>query len=693
MSPKNEFCAKGTVLKLTKYLPPVTLLTLALCPVFGAQPDQYAPMQEACEVGLIQRQFDIKPYFETYRQAIEITFADAESAQKAEIVVLPLYKGKKWAVSCRWDDNTPSNIRMAGLMDKHGIKGTFYMNGREQGYWGERYDYAGELDDIAGLLVASGNHTLGGHGDRHPSLGYLNRNRLWQEVMRVRIDREAQTDKPICSYAFSNMNWSNDIEGLEVTLDIAEALFRAGYYHNANSTYLKRSGVDMPAANLLPWDKATANQIEAKIAEFTADESLAEKNPNFTFSMHAAAISPESQWEKYDRLFEKYKGREDWWYCNQSEYGAYRLQYALSEFEKKLEGSKVSWQIKRPALLDLNDRIPMSLEVRGPAKESIAKVEVYGGRVEEFDGGQSYRFNLYHTDKLPQRIGWIANNDNHQKLADVDGDKEFDGVMGLLCLVGTKLKLQLANNGKEELRDVRITYRLPLAWDRGVQMRRIARIGAGTAYNDDVVLERAKGGFNYDVGIAFYAVQVDFIRGDNTGRLYLTTSVRSDARDASYPVGRFAFLGPIPDEKFSMEMADAAAKGQLKSLAVEGKDKVLEWESTEDYVDFLHVNALVAEKPAAEHNLQGKYLLETVVESAARQEVKTVVPARTLGIAAIYVNSERVHGDRFALGQGANNLLLVFGAPGRRAPMFGLASAQTGMTLQNVKYRLPNVSD
>jgi len=672
-------------LKLTKYLPLAALLISVLCPVFGARPDQYAPEQEAPEVGLIQRQPDIKPYFEPYRQTLEITFADAESSQKAEIVVLPLYNGKKWAVSCRWDDNTPSNIRMAKLMDKHGIKGTFYVNGREQGYWGERYDYTGELDDIAGLLVASGNHTLGGHGDRHPSLGYLNRNRLWQEVMRVRIDREAQTDKPICSYSFSNMNWSNDIEGLEVTLDIAEALFRAGYYHNANSIYLERSGVNMPAANLLPWDKANANRIEAKIAEFTADRSLAEKNPNFTFNMHAAAINPEFQWQKYDRLFEKYKGRQEWWYCNQSQYGAYRLQYEEGKVEKKRDGGKVTLEVTRPVLLDLNNNIPLSFEITEVPKERVQKVSADNGQVEPFDG-EYYCFNLYHSDKLPAKIGWIANDDNHQKVKETDVDKDFGGFKALLRLDGTKLNLELANGG-DELRDVRITYRLPLAWADGVEVRRKDKIAANASFSNEIMLKRAKSGFNYDVGVAFYAAQMDFICGDKAGRLYLTTSVRSNAEDADYPVGRFAFLGPIPDNEFSTEMAQAAAEGELESVAS------LKWQSTAEYTDFLHANALVAEKPAAEHNLQGKYLLRTIVESEKAQKVRTIVPARRWGISSIYVNGEPAGGDTFELKAGDNVLLLVFGARGKRAPMFALAAPETGMMLKDIKYRLPETAD
>jgi peptidoglycan/xylan/chitin deacetylase (PgdA/CDA1 family) len=674
-------------LKFTRFLT-LALLAVAFSPVFAARPDDYVIEKEPADVGLIHTQRDIKPYFQVYRQTVEIVFTDDEPAGKAQIAVLPLHNGKKWAVSCRWDDNTPSDIRMMELMDKDGMKGTFYVNGREQGYWGEKYDYDGRLDDIASLLVASGNHTLGGHGDRHPSLGYLNRNRLWQEVMRVRIDREAQTDEPICSYSFSNMNWSNDVEGLEVTLDIAEALYRAGYYHNANSTYLRRSGIEMPAANLLPWDKANASQIENKIAEFTTDESLARTNPNFTFNMHAAAINPEFQWQKYDRLFEKYKGRDEWWYCNQSEYGAYRLQYEATKVERRRVANKVSLELRRPALSDLNDEIPLSFEITAAPKESVQKVTADSGKVEPFDAGESYRFNLYHNHnkKLPEKIGWIANKDNHQKVKDTDVGKDFGGLKGVLYLDGTKLGLELVNGGNE-LRDIRVTYRLPLAWNDGVQVRHEDKIAANACLSDEITLKRAKTGFNYDIGVAFYAAQVDFTCADKAYRLYLTTSVRSDAEDTSYPVGRLAFLGPIPDNEFSTEMAQAAAKGELKSVGA------LKWQSTKEYTDFLHANALLAEKPAAEHNLQGKYLLRTIVESPEARQVQTIVGARRCGISAIYVNGAPAGGDRFELKAGDNNLLLVFGARGKRAPMFGLVTPETGMMLKDIKYRLPETAD
>ena len=299
------------------------------------------PAANQLAVKIDPRAKTMKPYFATYRQTFTIVFKDAASARAAKVKALGLYDGKEWAISCRWDDNSPSDIRMRDLMDKYGFKGTFYMNSRQQGYWGKSYGLVKNNKDVDRMLVASGRHTIGGHGARHPSLGVLSRNRIFEEAMRVRADRESTSDTPICSYSFSNMHWSNALEGVQISLDIAEALFRAGYYHNANARFLAQTGLQFPACWLLPWDGARMERWVAALKRFQGNESIRRDNPHLSFSMHAPAYGTEQKWNRLEEKFKNYCGRKEWWYCNHSEYAAYRLQFAHTKVETTVEGNRL----------------------------------------------------------------------------------------------------------------------------------------------------------------------------------------------------------------------------------------------------------------------------------------------------------------------------------------------------------------
>ena len=71
----------------------------------------------------------------------------------------------------------------------------------------------------------------------HPFITYVNRNRMFEEVARVRAEWEAEADTQVVSYAFSSSDFRNPFEGNVVHADVTHALERAGYYHIANGWY------------------------------------------------------------------------------------------------------------------------------------------------------------------------------------------------------------------------------------------------------------------------------------------------------------------------------------------------------------------------------------------------------------------------------------------------------------------------
>jgi len=628
---------------------------------------------------------------DTYTQRLQITFTDEASAEKAAVKICELYHGYQWAVGARWDDNSPTNIRMMRLMDKYGIRGTFYLNGREQSYWGPRFDYEGSNSDIDKILVASARHSIGGHGWRHPSLGYCNRNRIWTEIMRVRADREASSDTPLCSYSMSNMSWSNELEGKEPAGVIAEALLRAGFYHNANAKFTQAADVEMPASNLLPWDGASVERVSRQFEQYLQDERLRQENPNISFSMHAPAHQTEGMWKKLEQKFAKYTGRPNWWYCNQSQYAAYRMQFMLSKVKSRVEGRKLLIELTRPLLVELNDPVPITLELVGVTEDKVASVKVSGAQVERVDSREGLMFDVFHdTDMaLPGRIGWIHNLGVGMDKAIVGVD-EFEFMEGMLYARGDELSLGLKNMADEPLKDIRMVFRGPLMWQDGRKVVTKDDLEPGEDILVNVKIEDKREEFEYRCGVEFYAAQVDCVVNGKAIRGHFTTERDSGAEDAIYPVGRFAVAGPISKDVHSEKLAKQAAKaGAVKLQSPDGTE--IEWRSTKEMTDFLCCEGVYAKPPAAERMLKGYYLIKGIVSSDSKQSARFEPSGRRSGLVEIFVNGSPVSKDNFELRAGKNRLLLIYNADRKRALLLRLVSPKTGERLKNIRYSSPKL--
>jgi len=103
------------------------------------------------------------PYTEFIEQRITVRLRDG-SAAAASLEILPLYGGAEWAISSRWDDNIATDLKMRDVLEKHGYRGTFYLNGRDAPYYGPTYGLVepSESASIDRRLLPGGN-SIGGH--------------------------------------------------------------------------------------------------------------------------------------------------------------------------------------------------------------------------------------------------------------------------------------------------------------------------------------------------------------------------------------------------------------------------------------------------------------------------------------------------------------------------------------------------
>lgn len=599
------------------------------------------------------------PYTEFTEQKITVRLSDERAAADASLSILPLYGGAEWAISCRWDDNIHTDLKMRDVLEREGYRGTFYLNGRDAPYYGPTYGLI-EPSESAALdrrLLAGGN-SVGGHSWTHAYVPYCNRRRIFEETLRVRIDRESTTDTPIVSYAFSFTNKRNDLEGLSSRDDIVEALRRSGYHHVANGDFRRDHDPGFAISWLLPHD---GRPIDDAFAALLADPERKRTDPNITFNMHVWYTTPEA-WEKFEGQLRKYGRRPEWWYCNQNQYAAYRRQFRYSTLKVSKTGATLVAVLRRPKLLDLGDPVPLTIAVGGVSP--VRSVDLDGAAL-PVDAATA-RFHAPHppSEKLPSKIGWIEGQGT---------DPDFPALRAGLRVVDGALELTMDNSGSEPLEDVRILYRLPLEWAGGVVVRHPRPIPPGGSFQDRLALTRATVDAKYTSGSAFYAAQVDF----KDGRLHVTTHAADPGVDPSYPRNRFQVAGPIGDPDLHLERLPDVTNVVWRTIDP----------AKSDFLDVEVVPTSLSWRYGGTEPIW--YLARSIVQSERDVQAGIVVDRES--VRAVYVNGEAVAGPTAKLRKGDNRIVLASRIADKFRPenagAFFRLTDDAGRRLTTVRYR------
>lgn len=511
---------------------------------------------------------------ETYKQQVEIITRDEATARQASVEMAPLYNDYEWAVSSRWDDNNSEDVKMRDVLNRHGHRGTFYLNS----LWLDWPTTPTHVDSAFGRQLLEGGNSIGAHSLTHPLLSYCNRNRIFEETAGDRMVWEAATDAPVVSYSFSYCNFINPQEGLVVQAAIARALERGGFLDIANEPDWEALPSEMILSPIMPADGA---EIDSHVESALASDVFRLAHPNLTYSMHVWYRTPEA-WAKFEQQLDKYGHNPRWWYCNQNEYGAYRYQYEHTRLRVvSRQGKTIKVELERPVLLDLNDAVPLTLRVTGVPRGKIAGARCATAGVASASG--PLVFNLRHDrdQSLPVKIGMVLPNvQNRATLGPDDGDADFPGLTAQLHFADGRLVLALANEGDKPLTRVRVTYRLPLAWKEGVVRRHVRDLAPHSRREEVLVPTLASEDFKYTGGLHFFIAQLDFLRGAERGRLYTSCHAQPVVADRSYPQGGFLVLGPI--SKAQLDLGKIAAEIKAGHIATQPwvlpDDSRLEWQ-------------------------------------------------------------------------------------------------------------------
>jgi len=586
----------------------------------------------------------------TYEQQVRLEFRDAQAARQAQAAIEPLLGGRTWSVSCRWDDNNPADLKMRDVMTARGYKGTFFLNGISDWFGGE-----------TGRQLLQGGHSIGGHSLTHPFLSRLNPNRQFREVLAPRMQWEAAADVPINAYSFSFCDFRGFPDGDEDQRNIAAALHRAGYFHIANGWFNYTVDTDFGLSPLLPADGAP---IDDAAQGYLASDYQRGLHPHMSFSMHVWYDTPE-KWAAFERQLDAYGRRPDWWYCNQSEYAAYRWQFRHSAVREAVaRGSTLTLRLRRPVPAELNNAVPLTISFKGVAPDALVRASCDTADVElvRTPAGLG-AVNLGHdrARRLPEAIALVENLNNHPALSSRDSAAKFPGLAALLHLDGGRLQLDVQESGAP-LRDVTLIYRLPVAWKEGIVRRQVGDITE--RFHDELSPTRADDDYRRVCGPAFYAVQVDFTRDGRPCRLHASCFVPAPARDPSFPQGGFSVLGPVPEASLDEgALAEAVRTGRL-AQGIPGAPG-LQWRpEVAEAHDTISAEAVATVGDwSAVGDQASYYLLRSTVTCPEPHEAALLCEPASVHTA--FLNGEPTASAPFHMREGENDLVVVVLVKGR----------------------------
>ena len=264
------------------------------------------------------------------------------------------------AATMSFDDANVCDVRLVEIMTRHGIKGTFNLPGTA--FAEERQGGRISASDAEALYYPNG-HDVAIHGAQHMCLALAAPKDAIVEVIDTREFLEGFYSKIIRGMAYADRGFTSDT--------VKELLRMLGITY---ARVVATTGEFSLPADWLEWSmtcKANAKSRDELLDRFlSADVSknyVAKRDP-MLFSLWGHSFELPDQWDEFDAFCAKLGGREDVWYCTNTELYEYchaydclvfshdnRIVYNPTQIDVFFEGSCKEYTVKAGETLIIND--------------------------------------------------------------------------------------------------------------------------------------------------------------------------------------------------------------------------------------------------------------------------------------------------------------------------------------------------
>ncbi len=495
-----------------------------------------------------------------------------------QIQILPVFDGKDWAFTTRWDDNNPNALNMHKIMVETGIKGSFYLNatGRLM-----TADNAREL--------STGGCSIGGHSLHHYWMTTLNPNAIFTEVLLNRIQREAETNKPINSFAFPfGTYWDRNVPMAQP--DISDALVHSGYHHSVYSQFVKGShylpeNLFSTMNQIVPGDrKIKADKFRESIKTIL-DNPEKYKEIDYSISLGVHPWQSPEELQKLKNLIKEYAGRDDFWYCTQTEFAAYRL--SAKNTQIMTNNSKVgTFSITRPVIDCTGDDVSLSLAIAGKKPN---KITLDGQNLDVSElSNELWLVNLPYTQNqvMPKHIEWL--DFNEQQSDQLLESVENPGLSyGLKQTSSGDYEVTVSNKTKFTIPTVNLILRKPLFYTEGLDQGQITQLRPGEVKTLTFNPGGIRDGIRYRQGKSIVAAELSITVEYVPSRVYLTLEINDpkahDIQKEKMIRDYIAVAGPVDPKMFDFNTFIPLSNVEA-DLKTGSDDVLLQWSRADEFV-------------------------------------------------------------------------------------------------------------
>ena len=458
--------------------------------------------------------------YPSYEQTVIAEFASPAEASAATCEIAPLPDDARLAFSCRWDDTDPRHESKGRMMNRAGVKGSFYFVGKS----GNPFFSAG-----ARMLMAMG-HAIGNHTLDHPHMMTINANAGFRQIAANRVLLETTIQHPVTSYV-SPFGWQQDPLNPDRARILAEALVASGHFVSEDGR-MPWSGLP---DRVWMWTNRfgaddTHPQRQLFVDGFTRRRVAALANrdvPRVTLGTHswcdARGEVEQESWLK------EFFHPEDGVQMNDWEYGAYRYQFLHGGVVKTgSDGVRATFKVKRYAAAYVGDPIALSL------KFSAVPVRVGGAGLDLVRASRG-------TWTLPQ-------NREGALLPEISLTK--DGTLEVIPDESSaRLTLRFRNRMGADLRNLYLAAALPPKWSVRRVSADCAKLAADGVFERTFDMGTVRD--DYASGEAYYPASVDFVRDDRPFRLWAERLMPRVEIPASAPAKAAQVWGPDRASRFA----------------------------------------------------------------------------------------------------------------------------------------------
>lgn len=477
-------------------------------------------------------------HFPSYRQTFEATFRTESEAAAAQCAITPLPEDAKLAFGCRWDDTNPMHLDKAAMMERAGVKGTFYICPKDNEF----------VKTGLGKLMAGG-HAIGNHTIGHPDLFTINLNAGFRAIAEGRVALETVIQHPVTSFVVPYA-WGNNPIDPEHRPILAASLTATGHFVTQDNPVTWNGAPDatalMPTWRFSADDKNPSRDLfESGLRKMLDSAKNSPDIPRIGLGTHSWCDAEGNALQ--EQLLKEHCLNPDWAQLNDWEYGAYRYEALHGGVRKvSVNGDRAIFEATRFFPAQIGADIPLSLMFSGAEPLSVGTGKQPLGR-----GGRG-TWTLPHSADARHLHERIARAD--------DGGRcpEFPGLQVSVSPDEEKgvLRIRMENRTGRDLKRIYVEAAFPPKWSNrnGGQWTGFLADGAtfDCAFDMGVVARK-----DYAFGAAYYPVSVDFADGYGLFRIWCEKTMPRVEVPATAPALAARVWGPT--DATALEGVDWAA--------------------------------------------------------------------------------------------------------------------------------------